>query len=64
MYNSIKNRSIKLQEKILNFLSKNKDVAYSEKELAEIFEESKLIIHLSIKELERQEKIKEIKIYS
>lgn len=62
MYNSIKHRSIELQEKILDFLSKNKDNAYSEKELSEIFDESQLIIHLSIKELEIQEKIKTIKI--
>lgn len=64
MYKSIKNRSMKLQEKILDFLSKNEDIAYSEKELAEIFEESKLIVRLSLKELEKQEKIKEIRVYS
>jgi len=62
MHNSIKYRSIKLQEKILNFLLKNKDNAYSEKELSEIFEESQLITHLSLKELEIQEKIKKIRI--
>lgn len=62
MYNSVNHNNIELREKILNFLAKNKDNAYSENELAEIFEVSKLAIHLNVKILETQEKIKRIRV--
>lgn len=62
MYNSVKYDNIELREKILNFLAKNKDNAYSENELAEIFDVSKLAIRFSVKTLKEQGKIKEIRV--
>ena len=62
MYNPVKHDNIELREKILDFLAKNKDNAYSENELAEIFEVSKLAIRLNVRTLKNQGKIEEIRV--